>query len=203
MTTATTRPQEFRLWVLAGVVIAAAAARLVPHPPNFTPLGAMALFSGAMLGRRWLGLALVLPLAALLVSDTAIGLGAAVGVMGGPGFGIYRSQTFVYCSFLLITLLGSTLQNHRRNPVRIVGASLGASVLFFVVTNFGVWLTSGMYAHTPAELLRCYVQAIPFFGNTVTGDLTFALLFFGGLAFVENSVRGEQHASIVKDDAQI
>jgi len=202
MTTLITRSPHVRGWGIAGVLIgvamAVAATRLLPHPPNFTPLGAMALFAGAMLGRRWL--ALLLPLAALLISDIAIGLGAGIGVASGPGFGFYRSQLFVYGSFLLITLLGRTLHNHRRSPVRILGASLSASVLFFIVTNFGVWLSSGMYAHTPAELVRCYVQAIPFFGNTITGDLVFSTVFFGGLAYFEKFVLGDRPAPVLGDD---
>lgn len=201
MTTSTTRSSHIRGWGTAGVVLgvamAVAATRLLPHPPNFTPLGAMALLAGAILGRRWL--ALLLPLATLLISDVAIGLGAGIGVEGGPAFGFYRSQLLVYGSFLLITLLGRTLRNHRRSPIRILGASLGASVLFFVITNFGVWLSSGMYAHTPAELVRCYVQAIPFFGNTITGDVLFSMLFFGGLAYFETFVLGERPAAVLDD----
>ncbi len=189
----TARPTAASLWVIAGMLLAAVAVRLIPHPPNFTPVGAMALFAGAMLRDK--RLAMLLPLAALLVSDMLIGR------IYGPGFGLHRSQLFVYGAFLLITLLGRTLQDRRRNPLRIVTASLTASLLFFVVTNLGVWLTSGMYALTPGELVRCFVQAIPFFGNTLTGDLTFVAVFFGGYALLEKFVTGDQPAALLGDDA--
>jgi hypothetical protein len=157
-----------RLVALVSAIAAAAALRLVPHPPNFTPIGAMALFSGAYLGRR--GAALVAPLAALFLSDLVLGF--------------YHGMGTVYFSVALIVVLGS-LALRRTSPLRVGIAAVSSSVLFFVVTNLGMWLFSGFYPQTLAGLEACYVAAIPFFQNTLAGDLFYATLLFGGFALAE------------------
>lgn len=162
------------LWLIGGMILAAALFRILPspeyRPPNLAPIGALALFGGAaILDRR---LAFSIPLAAMLISDLFIEFDA--------------SRLWVYGALALITLLGRALQNHRRQPLAVVGGSLAASLLFFVVTNFGVWLMSGWYTHTFTELVRCYTLALPFFHYTVAGDLLFSGLLFGGLAWVES-----------------
>jgi hypothetical protein len=157
-----------RLLALLGAILAAAALRLVPHPPNFSPIAAMALFSGAYVGRR--GLAFVAPLAALLLSDAVLGY--------------YRGMSFVYGSMMLVVVIGWWLSS-RRTPLRIGGAAVASSVLFYVLTNFGMWLFSGFYPRTLAGLEACYIAAIPFFQNTLAGDLFFTTLLFGGFAIAE------------------
>ena len=161
-----------RVLTLLSAIVAAAALRLLPHPPNFTPIGAMALFSGAYLGRRG-ALALVAPLGALLLSDLVLGF--------------YRGMPTVYFSVALIVLIGA-LALRRVSPIRLGGAALASSVLFFVATNFGMWLSSGFYPRTLAGLEACYVAAIPFFQNTVAGDLFYSALLFGGFAVLERIV---------------
>lgn len=162
-----------RLLAILTAIVAAAALRLVPHPPNFTPIGAMALFSGAYLGRRGL-LAFVAPLAAMLVSDAII------------GFHPYMWAT--YLGVALIVLIGWAVRA-RISPVRVGGAAVASSVLFYLLTNFSVWLTSGgVYPHTFAGLTACYVAAIPFFQNTLAGDLFYSGLLFGGFALLERAV---------------
>ena len=160
-----------RLFALLCAILGAAALRLVPHPPNFAPIGAMALFSGAYLGRR--ALAFVAPLGALLLSDAIIGF--------------YAGMAFVYVSVALIVLIGWAV-SARISPLRIGGAAISGSVVFFVLTNFGTWLSSGMYPHTISGLAACYVAAIPFFQNTVAGDLVYAALLFGGFALLEGAI---------------
>ena len=161
-----------RILALLTAILAAAALRLVPHPPNFTPIGAMALFSGAYLGRRG-AIALVAPLGALLLSDLVLGF--------------YRGMPTVYFSVALVVLIGALALRHR-SPLRIGAAALASSILFFVLTNFGMWLSSGFYPRTLAGLEACYVAAIPFFQNTVAGDLFYATLLFGGFALLERSL---------------
>ncbi|MEA3058354.1 MAG: hypothetical protein QOF34_1169 [Sphingomonadales bacterium] len=156
-----------RLLALLSAVLAAAAMRLVPHPPNFTPVGAMALFSGAYFGRR--GLAFVAPLGALFVSDLVLGF--------------YHGMATVYFSVVLIVLIGWALAKHR-SFWRVGGAALASSILFYAVTNFGMWLSSGIYPRSLAGLEACYVAAIPFFQNTVAGDLVYSALLFGGFALL-------------------
>jgi hypothetical protein len=157
-----------RLIALLSAILAAAALRLVPHPPNFSPIDAMALFSGAYLGRRWLSF--VAPLAALLLSDVVLGF--------------YAGMWVQYLTVALVVLLGwGALQ--RVSPLRVGAAAAASSVLFFAITNFGVWLMSGMYSQTLGGLAACYVAAIPFFQNTLAGDLFFSGLLFGGFALLE------------------
>jgi hypothetical protein len=157
-----------RLLALLTAILAAAALRLVPHPPNFTPIGAMALFGGAYLGRR--GLAFVAPLAALLLSDAVLGF--------------YRGMDFVYASVALIVVIGWWVSS-RRTPLRIGAAALASSVSFFAITNLGMWLFSGFYPLTSAGLAACFAAAIPFFQNTLAGDLFYTALLFGGFRLAE------------------
>lgn len=157
-----------RLIAILTAILAAAMLRLVPHPPNFTPIGALALFGGAMLGQR--ALAFVAPLGALLLSDLILGL--------------YPGMAFVYGSVALVVLLGWSL-SRRRSALRIGAAAVASSVLFFALTNFGVWLSSGMYPLTGAGLAACYTAAVPFFQNTLAGDLFYSAVLFGGFALLE------------------
>ena len=157
-----------RLLALLGAIVVAAALRLVPHPPNFTPIGAMALFSGAYLGRR--ALAFVAPIAALLLSDLVLGF--------------YHGMATVYFSVAVIVMIGIA-GLARVSALRVGGAAVASSVLFFVITNFGMWLFSGFYPRTWLGLEACYVAAIPFFQNTLAGDLFYATLLFGGFRVAE------------------
>jgi hypothetical protein len=160
--------KHLRLAALLSAIVAAAALRLVPHPPNFSPIDAMALFSGAYLGRR--GIAFVAPLAALLLSDLVLGF--------------YHGMATVYATVTLIVVVG-WLVSSRRSPLRIAATAVAGSVIFFVITNFGMWLFSGFYPVTYAGLVACYAAAIPFFQNTVAGDLFYAVLLFGGFRIAE------------------
>jgi hypothetical protein len=160
-----------RAFALLSAILTAAALRLVPHPPNFTPIGAMALFSGAYVGRR--ALAFLAPLGALLLSDLVLGF--------------YHGMATVYFADLLIVMIG-ILALQRVSVLRIAGAALASSLLFFVVTNFGMWMSSGFYPRTLTGLESCYVAAIPFFQNTVAGDLFYSALLFGSFALLERFV---------------
>src|SRR4051812_8817211 len=160
-----------RLFAILTAVVAAAALRLVPHPPNFTPIGAMALFSGAYLPRR--ALAFVAPLAALLLSDVILGF--------------YHGMAFVYATTALVVMIGWWLSS-RRSALLIGAAAVASSITFFVLTNFGMWLFSGFYPLSWTGLSACYVAAIPFFQNTIAGDLFYSGLLFGGFALLERAV---------------
>ena len=136
----------------------------------------MALFSGAFLGRR--AMAFAAPLGALLLSDLVLGF--------------YPGMNFVYASVAShrADRLGAVFPGARR--CAIGGAALASSVLFFVLTNFGMWLFSGIYPRTSAGLAACYVAAIPFFQNSVAGDLFYAALLFGGFALAERLRAADQ-----------
>jgi hypothetical protein len=154
--------------VLLSMISAAALSRLIPHPPNMTSMSAVALFGGAYFSDK--RLAFAVPLAALLLSDLVLGF--------------YQHMEVVYGSFALIVVIGVWLQHHRSVPA-VAGAALASSILFFVVTNFGVWAFDSFYPKTLAGLITCYVAAIPFFQNTLQGDLLYTLILFGGFALLE------------------
>ncbi len=157
-----------RLGTLAILVGAAAASRLLPHPPNLTSVTAVALFGGAYFASRWL--AFLAPLLALFASDLVLGL--------------YPHMEVQYCSFALIICIGLVLQRRRTLPA-IAAAALVSSVAFFVITNFGVWAFSALYPRTASGLISCYVAAVPFFRNTLLGDLGYTALLFGGFQLLE------------------
>lgn len=161
-----------RFSVLTGIVLAGTAARLVPHPPDFSPIAAIALFGGATFASKWA--ALLVPLAALFLSDLLIGF--------------YAITPVVYGSFALITCLGFWVRR-TQTIWRLAGASLAAAVCFFVVTNFGIWALGDWYPKTLSGLAECYAAAIPFFRNTLASDLFYSAVLFGGLALAEKRWR--------------
>lgn len=144
------------------VIGLAALMRLLPHPPNLVPITGLALISGATLA----GLpALIVPLAAMLISDMVIGF--------------HPTMPFVYGSFILIALIGKKLTGIT-NPLKLGAASVTSSVLFFLVTNFGMWATTAMYPKTILGLFTAYLMGIPFFRNGLIGDLFYTGVFFYG-----------------------
>lgn len=144
------------------IIVIATILRLLPHPPNVAPISAIALFGGVYLNKK---LALLIPLCALFLSDLLLGF--------------YKPllMAFVYGSFLLIGCIGILIRK-RKNLSTIVGSSLFCSILFFLITNFGVWLTGSIYAKNLNGLTESYFMAIPFLRNTVIGDLLYVSLFF-------------------------
>ncbi|HSH37977.1 MAG TPA: DUF6580 family putative transport protein [Chthoniobacterales bacterium] len=168
-----------RFLVLSGFVLAAAMSRLLPHPPNVTPIAAMALFAGAYFSSR--KLAFLLPLVAMLVSDVVL----AATVYGAAAL---RSQPMVYACILATAGIGMLLRRSK-SPMNVACATLASSVLFYVATNFAVWAFGSLYPKTWAGLLTCYTAAIPFFRNSLAGDACFAVLLFGGFALLETFVR--------------
>ncbi len=160
-----------RAIVIVTMMAVAAALRVVPHPWNLTPVGAIALFSGATVRDR--RLAFAAPLLILFVSDCFIGF--------------HRLMPVVYGSFLISVAIGHYVAKYRSAPRIALATVLGAGQ-FFVITNFAIWNVPGTYPHTGAGLVACYVAAIPFFWNTLAGDAFYATLLFGGLALAERLV---------------
>jgi hypothetical protein len=158
-----------RVGTLVAIIIGAMLSRLIPHPPNATSITAVALFSGAYFADK--RLAFALPITALFLSDAMLGF--------------YSHMEVVYLSFALIVCLGFTL-NQRRSVLRIGIAAVLASIVFFLVTNFGVWAFGGLYPHTVRGLAECYILALPFFTHTLIGDLFYTALLFGGFALLQN-----------------
>ncbi|HEY7424486.1 MAG TPA: DUF6580 family putative transport protein [Gemmataceae bacterium] len=159
-----------RFLILSAMTLAAALSRLLPHPPNFAPIGALALFGGACFSDR--RAAFGVPLAALFLSDLVLGLHPLI-----PA---------VYGSFALIVVLGFWLRT-RRKVVPIACASLAGSILFFALTNFAVWAAGSFYPKSWEGLVACYIAAIPFFYNTLLGDAAYGIALFGGLKLAERA----------------
>jgi hypothetical protein len=150
------------------VILLAAALRIAPHPWNFTPVGAMALFSGAVLKDR--RLAFFFPLLALFLGDVFIGF--------------HKLIPIVYASFLIHVAIGLWLRD-RRTVARISLATLLGAIQFFLITNFAVWQFLSGYPHTASGLITCYIAGVPFFWNTLAGDAAYAVLLFAGYALAE------------------
>jgi hypothetical protein len=150
--------------LLVGFVIMAVLVRLLPHPPNFTPITALALFGGTTFKNKWLGISL--PLIAMGLSDVYLGF--------------YGISYWVYGSFLLISILGTYWKKIRVKNVFI------SSLIFFIITNFGVWLMG--YPKTIEGFVLCYTLAIPFFINSLLGDFFFSYLLKWSFRYSEKKI---------------
>ena len=161
-----------------GLIAIAAVARLAPHPANVTPILAMALVSGTAFGRKsW---SILIPLLAMFVSDLAIGF--------------HDQMVSVYGSIVLVAFIGFGL-SLKATPLRIAAASVLSSVVFFLVTNFTIWIGSDMYPRNGVGLVECYTMALPFLRNGLVGDLAYSALLFGAYALL---VRKSAHVSNTK-----
>jgi hypothetical protein len=177
---------SLRTGIIALFIVFAALSRFLPHPPNFTPIGGMALFGAAYFSRRYL--AFLVPLAALWISDLI--MNNLVYVNAYPEFYdgfAWFGNLYVYASILLIAGLGMLLLRKVR-ITNLIGASLLASVLFFLITNFGSWILDPIYPKTGAGLTSAYAAGIPFFWNTLMADLFYTAVLFGGYALVQAKV---------------
>lgn len=146
---------------IASSLLLAIIGRLIPHAPNFTPVAAMALFGGATLSNK--RLAYLLPLFAMFISDLIIGF--------------HSTMWAVYLAFSITVYIGTKIHGNIK-PLNVITASVASSALFFIITNFAVWLGGSFYPQNAAGLIECYIAAIPFFNNSILGDL-----FYSGILF--------------------
>ncbi len=162
-----------RTLVLVGIVAAAAVLRFLPHPPNFVPIAAIALFGGAYFTDK--RLALLLPLSIMLLTDMLIGF--------------HSTMWVVYLSFAAMVGIG-TLVGKRVGFSTVTAGALSGSVLFYLTTNFAVWATgSGIfYPLTLQGLMMSYTAAIPFFHYSIAGDLFYSAILFGGFEFAKSRI---------------
>ncbi len=157
------RSQIQKLISYAVIILVAIAARVIPHAPNFAPIGGLALFK----------IALIIPLTAMFFSDIFLGF--------------HKTVPYVYVSFIIIALIGSLIKNNKWQSLLL--ASLTSSVLFFLITNFGVWATGSMsYQKNLNGLMQSYAMGLPFFRNTIISDLFYSFSFFYGYRFLSNLV---------------
>lgn len=156
-----------RFIFIVSAIFIVAASRLFPHIPNFTPLAAMALFGGVYLSDK--RLAFIVPLLALLISDIALQLLF--------GWGFHNTMIYVYIGFILTSFIGMLVKRNT-SVLSVAAGSMISSILFFIITNFGVWAASG-YQMGLAGLEATYMLGIPFFAPTLVGDLFFNGILFG------------------------
>jgi hypothetical protein len=180
--------------LIAALILLAGLGRLVSNELqlwNFTAIGASALFGGVVIKDK--RLAYILPLATLFLTDLIFELFTNIN-------GFYGAQMiFVYGAFLLITLIGTQIK--KVNALTILLASIGTGILFFLISNAGVWILSGMYPRTFSGLITCYAAAIPFFRNdmfgnfflnTIMGSVFYSGLLFGAYALIKKYAFGHQ-----------
>ncbi len=156
---------------ISAIIFTLALFRLLPHWPNVSPVAAMALFGGAFYADK--RLAFIVPFVALFLSDLILGL--------------HGSMVFVYAGFALTVAIGFMLRN-RVTVIDTAFAVMASSGLFFLLTNFGAWLTSSLYAKTAEGLMQAFVAGIPFFQNSLLGNLVYTALIFGGYVFLRKNI---------------
>lgn len=171
-------PQTKRALIALALIIFGIALRLVPHTANFAPVGAIAIFGGAVLSARY---ALWLPLVIMIGSDLILGFHGTV--------------LFTWGGFMLVALFGMALKN-RSNAERIPMGALGSAIIFYIVSNFGVWVEGKLYAHTLQGLIDCYVMALPFLRTSLVADLLFSAALFGTYALATRRTRQGRQAAL-------
>lgn len=155
------------------IILLAALSRLIPHVPNFTPLVAMALMGGMFIENK--KLAIQIPLLSMLISDCLLGM------LFGFEYFFHSTTLFVYISFLLISLIGIYIKNNEKTGfIHTMFYSLICSTLFFLITNFGVWISLEYYEGL-SGLLYTYILAIPFFGPTIYSGLFYGAILYSSL----------------------
>ena len=157
--------------IIAIAILARVSSLVFGFSMNFAPITAIALFSGAYFCSAWA--IFLVPIASVFLGDHLVNF-----IYTGSFNPLYPGWYWQYVSYLLIALGGILLKN-RVSPLNVVGASLSSSMLFFLISNFGVWVSGGLYPLTVSGLATCFVLAVPFFGATMLGDLFYSTLMFG------------------------
>jgi hypothetical protein len=175
---------NLKLPVLCALLLLTVASRLIPHPANFAPMGAMALFGSAYFNRKYL--ALLLPILAIWLSDLFIN--NVIYAQYYPSFTwFYEGFYWQYGTYLLIGLVGLLIFKSV-NPKRILTGGLVSTLLFFIITNFGCWIGSATYPQNFSGLMECYAMGIPFLKGTLLGDLFYCCVLFGSFEFIKIKV---------------
>jgi hypothetical protein len=174
-----TQKLDLRFGVITVMILLAALSRLIPHPPNFAPIGGIALFGAAYYSRRFEAFAI--PIISTWISDLVLN-NIVYGAYFDHFVWFYSGSLFTYSAFALIVLLGMFALKKVSIP-NMIASALGASVIFFLVSNFGVWFSGLMYPKDFGGLVACYAAGLPFFQNTILGDLAYTGLLFGAFEF--------------------
>lgn len=166
-----------KVYTLIALIVAVSLYRIFPHPHNITPVMALALFAGTYFDKKWMAFAV--PLASMLLADLFLGL--------------HNTIIFVYGAMAIAVVIGFWLHN-RVSSLKVIGATIGSSLVFFLVSNFGVWLVSGYYSKTWAGLIECYTMALPFLQRSMMGDLLFSGVLFLSYWQIQKNWLGREEA---------
>ena len=161
---------NIKVILICAIIFLVSLTRIFPHPPNFTPILALAIFGGAYLPNRIT--AISLPIISMFISDLIIG---------------FHSQIFtVYATIILLSILGHLMKTKNFKNFAITGFT--GSLIFFIITNFSVWLGGSLYPLTIDGIIQCYIMAIPFFHNTLISTMLFLTILFFGYTFAEKKI---------------
>ena len=161
---------NIKILLIISVIFLVSLTRIFPHPPNFTPILALAIFGGAYLPNRIT--AISLPIISMFISDLIIG---------------FHSQIFsIYATIILLSILGHLMKTKNFKNFAITGFT--GSLIFFIITNFSVWLGGSLYPLTIDGIIQCYIMAIPFFHNTLISTMLFLTILFFGYTFAEKKI---------------
>lgn len=164
------------------MILLAAMSRLLPHPPNFTAVGALCLFGAAYYSRNlW---AIAVPILAFWISDLV--LNNVIYAEYFEGFS-FVSTHFLWSAIAIVAMVafGRKLMT-KINVKSVFGGAIGVSLIFFVISNFGIWASGTMYPFTTAGLMSCYAAGLPFLLNSIAGNLLFAGVLFGSFSFFQS-----------------
>ena len=161
---------NIKILLIISVIFLVSLTRIFPHPPNFTPILALAIFGGAYLPNRIT--AISLPIISMFISDLIIG---------------FHSQIFtIYATIIFLSILGHLMKTKNFKNFAITGFT--GSLIFFIITNFSVWLGGNLYPLTIDGIIQCYIMAIPFFHNTLISTILFLTILFFGYTFAEKKI---------------
>lgn len=168
---------NIKFGVLTLIIIGAVFFRLaLPLMPNFSPLGATCLLGAAHFDKKWK--AFLVPIAATWLSDIFV-----INVIYAdhyPEFTLlYSGFYWQYASYALIVLFGRFLYAKNISAIKIAVGGVGAGLIFFIVSNFGVWASGSTYSPDLGGLINCYVAGIPFYKGSLLGNLFYSVLLFG------------------------
>ena len=162
--------------VLSIIILLAAFTRIMPHPPNFSPMAAIGLFGAAHFAKKWQ--AFFIPLIGIWVSDLVIN-NYVYSSSSSNFVWFYSGFYWQYMSYILIIFAGLFIFNRGISLTKTFGGMISSSGIFFFVSNFGVWAGGIMYPKNFGGLITCYAAGVPFIHNTIISDALFTTVLFG------------------------
>ncbi len=177
---------------LIGIIVIVALSRILPHADNFTPVIAISIFSGAYFYNKVH--ATLVPLLSIFISD--IYLNNIVYTHMLDSFTIfYKGVLWQYFAYIVIVYIGVIFLSTNKSFNRIIFSTIFSCLIFFIISNYGFWLNSGLYEKNFSGLLTCYISGIPFFQLTLLGTLFYGAFLFGGTRYINRKYNFMSHAN--------